>query len=160
MRNFQVVLVAVVLMSLRVMSQASSEAELHRRFDAAVTRADATWRQQQSQPRDAASPYSRTAWTRGDMRLSVDCYVHDTEGDASQLARNLAVGSAVGFRAITGYGDEAFLIDSQSSLNTRLIVRRGAIVLSIGSRDGPAVLKFATVFLREIEQARREGLVR
>jgi hypothetical protein len=153
-------LVVAVLMSVSVTSQEPFEAELHRRFHGAVTGADATWREESSRMRQGVRDFSSKQWRRGDTLLSLRHYPHQTASEAVQRARRLAEGSSVGFRPIKGFGDEAYLIDSPSSLSSALIIQVGTTVLNVGSRDGNALLKFGTLFVREIEQARREGIVR
>ena len=157
---WRVVCIAAFFTSVSVMTQQLPEAELHRRFDAALMRTDAGWREESSRLRKGARLYSLKVWVRDKVSLNMFHYPHQTADEAAQTTRELTQGSSVGFRAIKGYGDEAYLIDSPSSLETRLIVRRGTTVLSIGSLDGNAVMKVGELFVREIEQARREGLVR
>lgn len=134
--------------------------QLDHRFNAAVTRADPAWREESSSLLRGGVPFSSKQWRRGNTLLDIFHYPHGVENQAAQRIRRLAEGSSVGVRPIKGYSDEAYLIDSPSASKTRLLIRRGTTVLSIGSRDGDAVLKFASLFIGEIEQAQREGLVR
>jgi hypothetical protein len=109
-------------MSGTVMSQEPQEAELHRRLVAAAVRAEPAWQEESSRSRSGGQEYSFTRWRRGNTLLNVDHYPHQTEHDAAQRAQRLAEASSVGFRPISGYGDEAYLIDTSSSLTVRLIL--------------------------------------
>src|SRR5688572_2883734 len=111
---------AAILMSVPLSSQQPQEAELHRRFNAAVMRADPAWREESSLLRDSPGSVSSKTWRRGDMNLAIRHYEHVTADSATQSARRMAEGSSVGFRPINGFGDEAYLIDSSSSLSVRL----------------------------------------
>ena len=80
--------------------------------------------------------------------------------EAARTARLLVQSLPVGYRAVKGYGDQAYIVDSASSLAMRLIIQKGTTVLSIGSRDAEALLRIAPRMVKEVEQAQREGVVR
>ena len=112
-----VMFAAAISISVPLSSQQPQEAELHRRFNAAVMRADPAWREESSLLRGSPGSPSSQTWRRRDMDLVIRHYAHETADAARQSARGMAEGSSVGFRPIDGFGDEAYLIDSSSSLS-------------------------------------------
>ena len=57
------------------------------------------------------------------------------------------------YRAVKGYGDQAYIVDSAWSLEMRLIIQKGTTVLSIASVDAEALLRISWYTLRVVNSA-------
>ena len=121
------------------------EARFDAAFDAVMKAQAPEFRPQPRRPVLRPREGGYRQWTTSDAAVSVHYFVSESPESASKLLRERLLRIMVGFRKVSGYGDESYLV-AQGVRDPGLWFRQGAVIVEVSAPNVGALQRFAKLF--------------